>query len=566
MKINPLPFRQRSEKECPVCNKTSRDLPKHLRELHGWSRTSSKNAIGLFGMRKKQTPKKSRKYKHTTKVCPFPDCLATTKNPGEHLKSKRHGFKSTDENYKKMLKLFKQYDHDQMIKSYKGGSPLKATGVVEKKVNARKVERNILTDIDSDSESDIEDSRELDCEPFEIQEHNDMEEQFNEQHDNVEDQNGKGSISNTFSPEVEKLIKMFIQHMTGPYRGRKASSVKTVTGDVRRILRVLNIKGDLNPLITSDKVLLKYVEHCERKKHLAGTIKTYLGSLMDFLQFLAQCKDHSLNILDILRTEKMLVQWKKKFNKRDKLQSHRRKEEDRQMIVTRGQVSVYDNGKAKEKALQIFADFKTDPTKILKRSELTAARDCLIVEIGLANAHRSGVTVHMTMKEYKGRYFEDGFYKVPVWNHKTVEAYGAAPVHLRSETFDNLKVFADIMRPKLNPTCEEVFVTWGKKPLQDSDPSKALHKVWSQSGNFDGRELPKNLCMNHVRKTISTRSRQEKNPYLKEISTLMAHSEKTANTHYDIYERGKACSIGAQEVEHLFRGKKNLHSKKYLPI
>ena len=81
-----------------LCNHTS------------WSRTSSKTCSWLFGMRKKQTPTKSQKYKHTTKVFPFPNCLATTKNPGEHLKEKKHGFKSTDKNYKKMITFFKAYD------------------------------------------------------------------------------------------------------------------------------------------------------------------------------------------------------------------------------------------------------------------------------------------------------------------------------------------------------------------------------------------------------------------------------------------------------------------------
>ena len=51
------------------------------------------------------------------------------------------------------------------------------------------------------------------------------------------------------------------------------------------------------------------------------------------------------------------------------------------MLETREQVNRYDEGQEKEKTFPIFEDFKNDPTKVLKRSELTAARDCLIVEI-----------------------------------------------------------------------------------------------------------------------------------------------------------------------------------------
>ena len=64
----------------------------------------------------------------------------------------------------------------------------------------------------------------------------------------------------------------------------------------------------------------------------------------------------------------------------------------------------------------------------------------------------------MKVNEYKNNFFEEGFYKFQVWDHKTVEAYGAAPVHLRRNTFENLKIFVDIMRPKLNPKCEDLFI------------------------------------------------------------------------------------------------------------
>ena len=79
------------------------------------------------------------------------------------------------------------------------------------------------------------------------------------------------------------------------------------------------------------------------------------------------------------------------------------------MLETREQVNRYDEGQEKEKTFPIFEDFKNDPTKVLKRSELTAARDCLIVEIWLANAHRSGVSVHMKMNEYKNNFLRRGF-------------------------------------------------------------------------------------------------------------------------------------------------------------
>ena len=48
--------------------------------------------------------------------------------------------------------------------------------------------------------------------------------------------------------------------MTGSYRGRKPSSVRTVAGDVKRIFDVLDIKSNSEPLISNDQLLLKYIE------------------------------------------------------------------------------------------------------------------------------------------------------------------------------------------------------------------------------------------------------------------------------------------------------------------
>uniref|UniRef100_A0A7M5V6H3 Uncharacterized protein n=2 Tax=Clytia hemisphaerica TaxID=252671 RepID=A0A7M5V6H3_9CNID len=226
----------------------------------------------------------------------------------------------------------------------------------------------------------------------------------------------------------------------------------------------------------------------------------------------------------------------------------------RQMLLTKEQVLRYDTSDFKNCALKILKEFKENPSKTLKRSEHTKLKDYFITEIALANAHRSGVSVHMTMEEYRGHFTDEDFEKIPVWNHKTVSSYGAAPVCLRPAAFDCLRTYVDVVRPKLNPTCQQVLVTWGREPLQDSDPSKAVHRIWEKCGNFEGREIPKNLTINHIRKSASTLSRKERNPHLKEIATLMAHSEKTANMHYDMFDRDNACTVGARQIEKLFRG------------
>ena len=85
-------------KICPQCGIEERDLPRHMRLIHNWSDVSSRSVTGLFGLRKQKSitevdGKCAKKYQHYVKICPFPNCYATTKNPGEQLRSNMHNLK-----------------------------------------------------------------------------------------------------------------------------------------------------------------------------------------------------------------------------------------------------------------------------------------------------------------------------------------------------------------------------------------------------------------------------------------------------------------------------------------
>uniref|UniRef100_A0A7M5WZD9 Core-binding (CB) domain-containing protein n=1 Tax=Clytia hemisphaerica TaxID=252671 RepID=A0A7M5WZD9_9CNID len=501
--------RCRTQKMCPHCNTIQSDLPKHVRIHHKWTNKKSKNVVGLFGLR--TVPPIGKNKKRIRKACPFPDCFAITKNPGEHLRGKTHNKKSSDDDYKTLLKLFKPYDPNLMAVNWKGvRSPTKSQGLLQKSnVTGKSNSKEDESDLESDLESDDDFGEGVDSDST----HSENFSSPNLSYDNsLPNFSGDRSLPNLsedpslpnlsedrFSADMNRdtsnisaLLDKFQTYMTGPYRGRDSRSVKTVRGDVERAFRVIGVKT-VYPLISDDKLLLSYIQQLEANKNLPGTIKTYLSSLIDFLQFLSQDKSHQLNVLEIVRTEKMLIQWRKKFNKKDRIQSHVRRAQDKKMLVTREQVRKYDEGRVKAQANKFFEMFRKDPDTKLRRSVATALRNDLIVEVGLANAHRSGVSIQMKIDEFNGHHFADGFYKVPVWDHKTIASYGPAPVHLRPTAFENFRTYVNIIRPKLNPNSDEVILTWSGGPMQSSDPSKVLHAAWKKSGIFDGQQIPKKL-------------------------------------------------------------------------
>lgn len=80
----------------------------------------------MFGL-KKTSKKAEKNEKLTQKICPFPDCYAITKNPGEHLRSKKHQNIKPSEN-RRILKLFKEHDSELLQNVEIHGFPTKYTG------------------------------------------------------------------------------------------------------------------------------------------------------------------------------------------------------------------------------------------------------------------------------------------------------------------------------------------------------------------------------------------------------------------------------------------------------
>lgn len=61
----------------------------------------------------------------------------------------------------------------------------------------------------------------------------------------------------------------------------------------------------------------------------------------------------------------MLIQWRKKYSKRDRIQAHVLKSKDREMLVTTEQVIMYD---------KIFERFRKDRGMQLKRSNAVTVK------------------------------------------------------------------------------------------------------------------------------------------------------------------------------------------------
>ena len=122
------------------------------------------------------------------------------------------------------------------------------------------------------------------------------------------------------------------------------------------------------------------------------------------------------------------------------MNTHRRKAEDRKLLIDKDQVKAFDEGLPKFKAIQLIEDYNKDNKKVIKRSDFCAVRDYLMVELELANAARSGVVVNVLLEKFNVAVLLRDFVNIPVWQHKTVSTYGSALFIIFDKVYKHLKI------------------------------------------------------------------------------------------------------------------------------
>ena len=89
------------------------------------------------------------------------------------------------------------------------------------------------------------------------------------------------------------------------------------------------------------------------------------------------------------------------------------------MLVNPTQVCQYQNSDSAMKAIRHFKHFGDGNEYELSQHEYVAMRNHLFVCIHFSNAHRSGVSAHLTIKEFTKNEVRDGKINVMVHDHKT---------------------------------------------------------------------------------------------------------------------------------------------------
>lgn len=129
----------------------------------------------------------------------------------------------------------------------------------------------------------------------------------------------------------------------------------------------------------------------------------------------------------------------------------------RHNLVTPEQVKEYERSEAARSAVADLEHLSGAHSLQVNQSVYTNVRDYILLQITIANAHRSGVLANMTMQEYKkAKKVEDNMV-ISVKEHKTADTHGPARVVLLSSLFSYLRLYINELQRHVVESSNEEY-------------------------------------------------------------------------------------------------------------
>ena len=135
----------------------------------------------------------------------------------------------------------------------------------------------------------------------------------------------------------------------------------------------------------------KYLNsYCVEKSKEPGSIKKYIISLIDFVNFLIIMKvPIEIEKEELVRCKLVLENWKGCYKKRDNKKGPLRREADLKMLVTVDQVNQYEESDNCKRAKNVFEELKENPGKPISQKDFVAFHDHIFFKIHFSSGHRS---------------------------------------------------------------------------------------------------------------------------------------------------------------------------------
>nr|XP_047128053.1 uncharacterized protein LOC124808917 [Hydra vulgaris]XP_047128054.1 uncharacterized protein LOC124808917 [Hydra vulgaris] len=568
---NSLPGRHKNSitypKRCPIpgCFKTVVNLPRHMRSKlpgHNIDSATASKATTIFNLRKEYPKAEITKVPRRKKYyyqCSVNSCFSVVVNISDHFR-KNHP------------QIFNDSERYQVLKS-------KVTRMLSSQLSEK-----ILTRKSQSSESDF--SPESEVELDELSNYSSPKFDLNEE---LSEESGE-SDSDFFADSSEEesdnqvecndnstllVLSEFKKYLTRFEGGKKPDKsaqqcfkqVKTIFSCVDPDMSSLNSLFDMTLL--RDKWLPWAMTPGRGKVpgrgHLPGTIRSYIGSLIKFIEFIVREKtlpwcgklnfnfDVNSSILQAIILE--LRNWSASFNDEVDEREWEIIEENLENIITPEEITkVYHSDTAQEARKLLENVFSEED---VTRESFVLVRDYLASVCCLRNASRAGNCINLTLGEFLNGKVNPNTSDVVinVKAHKTKRKYGPAQIVLSSQIYKHMRLYMNIYRSEVAKrngedatiTSQSFFVTWSFKKLQGF--SKQLDSFWKKALKTN-RECPVSATL--ARKSVTTMFHSKEDITLEKKENLakhMKHKLETASKHYNLVKNMKSAEGLTNEID-----------------
>ncbi|XP_065640252.1 uncharacterized protein LOC124809247 isoform X7 [Hydra vulgaris] len=551
------PIVKRGKKACPVpgCKSVIINLSRHIKESkkmdHIILKRSASKVVSLFGLRKScaKSCDVIRPRKSVTKSCPVDGCLSTILNLSDHFRKSHPSIYNNAELYDEMKKkaiVISENDKEQIMSIFPSNNPLPSDDSYDSENGSAKIAsdkyKKFISQIDSSTDTDSDYIAELD----ETDESNDeyLPDDINEE-------------------SINAVLNNFEIHLLGFEGGKKKEKpARQCKNQVKCILNCISpTLTSLDPLFNLQTLREKWLPWAlapgkgkNGKGHLPGTLRSYLGSLSKFIEFLIRQKTVSwakkmfvpctIN-LDVMKgLLKDIKNWSASYCDEVDEREWDVLEKDLANMIDPDEFQKVYNSELSQQARKLLNNSILFEESDFSKENFVTVRDYLASLCCLRNSARAGNCINMLLSEFQAAKVDKTTNNiiVNVKVHKTKRKYGSAQVVLTPDMNTQMRCYVDVFRDKVARMNEKdpldpgscLFVTWSFKSLNGF--STQLDSFWKKATKSNRQCL---VSATLIRKSITTTfyASEEINDSIKDrLANHMKHKRETASRNYNLYK------------------------------
>ena len=538
--------RKKPRRRCPLksCKADVIDIPRHLREVHDWSKEMARKATSRYGMRKSFEPKPVKKKNsessegkriytdyHRHRACPIQGCKSVVKRLSGHIRQVHRDIPVGSPFYKKILRearSAKTWKPSEQVKRFRR----------EEKTEAKNCS--------------LDDS----VEEMEVTNNTEPSEQLSTEEEQAIMESAEEAYSSNVEEEIS-VVSSFCSWLRSADGGRKDKKLsKQHASQLFRILQIIDPSQQFQSLFNKTLLRDTFLKQAETR-YTADTVKAYLLSLRHFCSYVVAEKPESVDVDPALvqQIQEKARLWSMSYKKDSKRRHLEKMSIDLSSLVTPEMVNEYERSDAARSAVAHLEQLSGAHSLQVNQSMYTLVRDFILLEITIANAHRSGVLANMTLEEYKKAKRVDDSMVISVKEHKTADTHGPARVVLSLSLFSYLRLYINEMRSQVEDSTSEeygsnkarAFLSWNGAKLESGQISTAINAAW-RKGGMQGH-VTSTLLRKSAVTNVHTRHKEMKS----DLADLMGHKEYTALRFYRLKKKEEACLQAGSSLPNIMR-------------